>query len=140
MTVYFREVEEADWNYILKLRNDERFRPNFYEQHTILDVEHFEYLKKQQNNPNFFNWIICSNDNDVGYIRILDNDVSIILDDKFHNNGIGTESIRILEEKARSLGLKKLVGKMMIENKKSEKIFLNNDFKLKMFWYEKNLN
>ncbi len=66
--------------------------------------------------------------------------MSIILDDKYHGQGIGTSAINLLEHEAKLLGIKKLVGKMMIDNKKSEKIFLNNNFKLKMYWYEKNLD
>lgn len=140
MVVNFREVEEKDWDYVLKLRNKDEFRINFYEQHTISKIEHYEYLKKQLTNPNFFNWIICFNNNDVGYVRILKNDVSIILDGKYHGKGIGTQAIGILEDKAKSLGIKKLIGKMMINNNKSEKIFQNNNFELKMYWYEKILD
>ena len=96
-------------------------------------------MQKQQTNSDFFNWIICSDRENVGYIRILNSDVSIILDEKYHGKGIGTKAIKLLEKEAKALGIKKLVGKMMIENKKSEKIFLNNDFKLKMYWYEKRI-
>ena len=139
MTVSFRKVTKNDWDYILILRNNESFQLNFYEQHKISKQEHYDYLEKQENNPHFFNWIICSNNEDVGYVRILDNDVSIIIDEKYHGQGIGENAINILENEAKLLGLKKLVGKMMIDNKASEKIFLKNNFKLKMLWYEKNL-
>ena len=140
MTVSLRKVQEKDWDYILELRNKDKFRLNFYEQHTISKQEHYDYLQKQQKNPNFFNWIICFDNEIVGYVRILDNDVSIILDDQYHGQGIGTSAINLLENEAKLLGIKKLVGKMMIDNKKSEKIFKNNDFELKMYWYEKILD
>jgi len=35
--------------------------------------------------------------------------------------------------------MKKLVGRVMIDNEKSKKIFLNNEYDLKMYWYEKKL-
>ena len=139
MSVSFRKVTKNDWDYILILRNNNSFQLNFYEQHKIPKQEHYDYLEKQVNNYNFFNWIICSNNEDVGYVRILDNDVSIMIDEKYHGQGIGEKAISLLESEAKLLGLKKLVGKMMIDNKASEKIFLKNNFKLKMFWYEKSL-
>ena len=140
MKISLRTVNRDDWDYILSLRNEDEFRPNFYEQHVISKKEHYDYLEKQLENPLFFNWIICNDSQDVGYVRILDSDVSIIIDKKSQAMSIGTTAIRLLESKAKSLGIKKLVGRMMVENTKSEKIFRKNNFKLKMYWYEKNLD
>ena len=139
MKVSLRRILKKDWNYILNLRNNDKFRENFYQQHKISKTEHFEYLNKQKSNPNFFNWIICYGKNDVGYIRILDNDVSIMIDEKFHNLDIGSKSLKILEIEAKSLGITKLVGRVMNENKSSKKIFQKNNYKLKMYWFEKEI-
>jgi RimJ/RimL family protein N-acetyltransferase len=139
MKVSLRRILKKDWNYILNLRNNDKFRENFYQQHKISKTEHFEYLNKQKSNPNFFNWIICYGKNDVGYIRILDNDVSIIIDEKFHNRDIGSKSLKLLEIEAKSLGITKLVGRVMYENKSSKKIFQKNNYKLKMYWLEKEI-
>ena len=128
-----------DWDFILSLRNDDKFRPYFYDQHIISKNEHYEYLTKQLTNKNFNNWIITYNSKDVGYIRILNNDVNIMILKKFHNKSIGTNALRLLENKAKDLGIKKLIGRIMIDNKKSENIFKKNNYKLKMFWYEKSL-
>jgi len=129
-----------DWDFILSLRNDDKFRPYFYDQHIISKNEHYEYLTKQLTNKNFNNWIITYNSKDVGYIRILNNDVSIMILKKFHNKSIGTNALRLLENKAKDLGIKKLIGRIMIDNKKSENIFKKNNYKLKIFWYEKSLD
>ena len=134
-----RRILKKDWNYILNLRNNDKFRENFYQQHKISKTEHSEYLIKQKSNPKFFNWIICYGKNDVGYIRILDNDVSIIIDEKFHNRDIGSKSLKVLEIEAKSLGITKLVGRVMYENKSSKKIFQKNNYKLKMYWFEKEI-
>lgn len=139
MKVSLRRILKKDWNYILNLRNNDKFRENFYQQHKISKTEHFEYLNKQKSNPNFFNWIICYGKNDVGYIRILDNDVSIIIDEKFHNRDIGSKSLKLLEIEAKSVGITKLVGRVMYENKSSKKIFQKNNYKLKMYWLEKEI-
>lgn len=140
MSISLRKVGDSDWDFILSLRNNESFRDNFLDQHTISKQEHYDYLNKQKSNQNFFNWIILYDNQDVGYVRILDNDISIIIDEKFHGKGIGTYAIKLLEKEAKLLGIKRLVGKMMFENKGSEHIFRNNDFELKMLWFEKDLN
>lgn len=139
MSVSLRKVRKKDWNYILSLRNDENYRSFFYEQHIISKKEHQEYLKKQETNPNFVNWIITYKNNDVGYVRILESDISIIIEEKFFGKGIGTQAIKLIEFQAKKMGLKKLIGKVMIHNEKSKKIFENNNFKLKMYWFEKEL-
>ena len=139
MTVTLREVEQTDWDFILKLRNDKKYRKNFYNQHTITKKEHYTYLKKQKKNPNFVQWIITYNNDDVGYVRILDSDVSIIVDKKYNNKGIGTNALSLIETKAKKLGIKKLVGRVMIGNKNSKEIFLKNNYKLLMLWLEKDI-
>jgi len=37
------------------------------------------------------------------------------------------------------LGIKKLVGRIMTHNIASQKAFQKNNFKLKMYWYEKEI-
>ena len=58
----------------------------------------------------------------------------------YHGKGIGVAAIKLLENEAKKIGIKYLIGKMMIHNKKSQKIFLKNGFKLKMYWYEKEIS
>ena len=110
-----------------------------YNQKHISKKEHYSYLSKQLQNPNFVNWIICSDSQNIGYVRILDNDVSIMIEEKFHSKGIGTNALKLMESEAKKLKIKKLVGRIFVNNKKSEKIFVKNKYKLKMFWYEKEI-
>lgn len=140
MGISLKIVKEEDWDFVLDLRNEKDFRKYFQNQKHIEKNEHYEYLNKQKNNPNFFNWIICDNSDDVGYVRILDNDVSIMIKPSHHGKGIGTDAMRLVEIEAQKLGIKYLIGKMMVFNKKSEKIFVNNGFELKMYWYEKQMS
>ena len=139
MKVTLRKIRKVDWDFILELRNKEEFRSFFYTQHTITKKEHYKYLQKQKSNPAFFNWIICYGLQDVGYLRVLDNDVGIIIDTKYHNKGIGSKALKLLEKEAKRLGIKKLVGKVMIYNKSSKNIFIKNNYKLLMYWYEKDI-
>lgn len=139
MYISLVEVKKKDWDFILKLRNKKEFRKNFYNQEHITKKEHYRYLKKQEKNPNFFNWLIYYEKSRVGYIRILDNDISIIIDKKYHGKGIGNIALKLLENEARKRDVKKLVGKVMINNKSSKKIFTKNGYKLLMFWLEKDI-
>ena len=113
---------------------------NFYHQNKpLIKKEHYIYLKKQKLNPKFFHWIIVKNDKDVGYVRLLNEDVSIIIDKKSQDKKIGTGALELLEIEAKKLEIKKLIALVLINNKKSEKIFVKNEYKLKQLWYEKEL-
>lgn len=127
-----------DWDYIMTLRNQSY--NNFYLQDKpLIKKEHYAYLKKQKLNPKFFNWIISKNEKDVGYVRLLDGDVSIIVDKKSQDKKIGTFTLKLLEKEAKKIGLKKLVALILINNKGSKKIFVKNKYKLKQWWYEKEI-
>jgi len=128
----------SDWDYIMRLRN--KSYENFYLQDKPLTKkEHYAYLKKQKTNLKFFNWIILKNEKEIGYVRLLENDVSVIIDKKFQDKNIGTYTLKLLEMEAKKIGLKKLVALILIKNKQSKKIFLKNDYKLKQWWFEKEI-
>jgi len=128
----------SDWDYIMRLRN--KSYENFYLQDKPLTKkEHYAYLKKQKTNLKFFNWMILKNEKEIGYVRLLENDVSVIIDKKFQDKNIGTYTLKLLEMEAKKIGLKKLVALILIKNKQSKKIFLKNDYKLKQWWFEKEI-
>ena len=137
--IELRSVSEKDWDFILKIRNEQEFRSNFYNQDEISKEEHYEYLRSSSNDPNFFNWIICDNSKDVGYIRIFNEDISIMVSPYFHGKGIGTKALELVETEAKKNGIKKLVGRVKISNESSKKIFEQNGYDLLMYWYEKDI-
>lgn len=123
----------------MKLRNESY--ENFYlQEKPLTKKEHYAYLKKQKTNSKFFNWIILKNEKEVGYVRLLNNDVSIIVDKKFQDKNIGTNTLKLLEEEAKKIGLKKLIALILTKNKTSKKIFEKNQYKLKQWWMEKEIN
>ena len=69
----------------------------------------------------------------------MDDDIGIIIDSKFQKKGIGTKALQLLEAEAKKLGHKKLIGKVMVHNKNSKKLFEKNSYKLKMYWFEKEI-
>ena len=139
MKIKLIDVNEEHWNFILSLRNA-FFEHSFYEQkHAISKDEHYEYMKKQTTNPNFHQWIAASDGLPIGYMRILDHDINIMVDKKFQNKGVGTIMLKLVEEKAKKLGLKKLEARVLTENQNSLKLFQKNDFQIKMNQLEKKL-
>ena len=96
-------------------------------------------MGKQEKNPNFHQWMAVSDNEIVGYIRILDSDISILVLPQHHNKGIGTIMLQLVEHEAKKLGIKKLRGLVRTNNIGSQNIFQKNDYDLKMYWFEKNL-
>jgi len=139
MKINLRDVTEKDWDYILNLRN--QFYVNFFHEQKkpIEKDEHYEYMNKQKSNSNFYQWIATNGEDDVGYIRILDQDINIMVEKKFQTKGIGTVMLNLLEKKALGLGIKKLNAKVLIGNESSKKIFVKNNYKLKMYLFEKEI-
>ena len=139
MKINLRDVTEKDWDYILNLRN--QFYVNFFHEQKkpIEKDEHYEYMNKQKSNSKFYQWIATNGEDDVGYIRILDQDINIMVEKKFQTKGIGTVMLNLLEKKALGLGIKKLNAKVLIGNESSKKIFVKNNYKLKMYLFEKEI-
>jgi len=139
MEVTLREVQKSDWDLILDLRN--KFYHFFYKQKKpIPKKEHYNYMEKQTTNPNFHQWIILYDENEAGYIRILDNDVGIMVDDRFQNKGIASKALHLAENEAVKFGIKKLIALIAADNVSSKKIFVNNNYSLKQYWYEKDIS
>ena len=139
--IELRKVAEKDWDFILNLRN-EFYIDSFYEQKKPIEkMDHYKYMNKQITNPNFHQWVAIESKNGfyVGYIRILDYDINIMVDKKFQNKGVGTIMLKLVEEKAKNLGLKKLEARVLSKNKISLKLFEKNNFKMKMNLIEKEL-
>lgn len=139
MSISLKPSQKDDWDTILELRNE--FYSMFYKQTSpISQKEHYGYMENQMSNPNFHHWMILYNNEIAGYARILDNDVGIMIKKEYQNKGIATKALAQIEILAKKMGLKKLVALVKIENEESKKIFLANDYKLKMYWYEKDLS
>ena len=139
MNIELREVTEKDWDFILNLRNN-FYANSFYEQKKPINKdEHYKYMNEKIINPNFHQWIAIDGKIDVGYIRILDQDINIMVEKKFQTKGIGTTMLSLVEKKALKLGIKKLKAKILDGNESSKKIFLKNNYKLKLHCLEKDI-
>ena len=139
MTIILKSVERKDWDFIYDLRTDQNYQNNFYHKNSFSLEEHYSYLSKQEQSSDFFHWMIVSDNQNIGYIRILNNDISIIVSKQYQNKGIGSQALDLVEKEAKELGINKLVGRVMLDNTSSKKIFEKNGYKIIMYWLEKDI-
>ena len=138
MEIKLRKATRLDWDFILELRNNDF--EYFYEQNSpIPKNKHYQYMEDHTDDPNFHQWVISLDENDVGYVRILKEDVGIMVRKEFQGKGIASKALRIIEKEAANLGIKKLVALVHPNNVSSEKIFKKNGYSLKLYRLEKDL-
>tara|TARA_B110001454_G_C12683907_1_gene419334 strand:- start:283 stop:702 length:420 start_codon:yes stop_codon:yes gene_type:complete len=136
MVISLKKAIQSDWNFILELRNSD-FQ-YFYEQNEPISREnHSKYLENHTSKSNFYHWIILSDEKSVGYIRILNHDVGIMIQKEYQNKGFASIALALLEKEAKNLRIKKLIALIHPKNIGSEKIFKNNGYNLKLLQLEK---
>ena len=132
------QVKPDNWDIILDLRNT--FYKMFYKQSKpISKNEHYEYLKSHDDDANFHHWMIKNDEQIVGYIRILQEDVGIMIKEEYQGKGIASRALELVIKEAKTLGISKLIALVKSENIQSRKIFEKNNFEMKMYWYEKEI-
>lgn len=140
MEIKLRKCTKDDWDFILELRND-FYANSFYKQDKLLSKEeHYNYMEFQSKNPGFYQWVAIMDEKLVGYVRILDSDVNIMVSKEFQSKGMGNIILKLLEIEAKKLKITKLIGLIRVDNYASKKIFEKNNYKLKLYWFEKQLN
>jgi len=138
MEINLREATQSDWDFILDLRNSD-FQYFYKQNEPIPKTSHYQYMEKHSNESNFHHWIISADGNDAGYVRILNDDVGIMVKKEFQGKGIASKALEFLDKEALRLGIKKLVALVDPNNIGSEKIFKKSGYKLKMSRLEKDL-
>ena len=140
MEINLKKCTKDNWDFILSLRNDFYKNSLYIQVKPLTKIEHYEYMEKQSKNPNFYQWIAVMDEEIIGYIRILDNAINIMVSKEYHDQGIGSIMLKLLEIEAKKLGITKLIGLVRIDNEGSKKIFQKNDYQLKLNWFEKELS
>ena len=113
--VVLRKVKKKDWEFILEIRNQEEVRNACHDTSVISLEEHFKYMEKLQNNSNTFQWIIIFNDLDIGYIKVIDNELGSSILEKYRRRGIGKLSYDLVFKKLKKNGIKKLTAQVKLD-------------------------
>ncbi|WKT58875.1 GNAT family N-acetyltransferase [Candidatus Nitrosotenuis chungbukensis] len=140
MNIHLRSCTRDDWDIILDLRNQFYLGSFILQDRPLTKKEHYEYMEKQLTNPHFHQWMAIMDNNVVGYIRILDLEINILVVKEYQNKGVGTKMLQLLENEAKKLNIKKLRGSVRADNLNSKQLFEKNNYKLKMYWFEKELD
>jgi len=139
MEIHFRFCTKDDWNIILSLRNQFYLESFFTQDRPLTKVEHYQYMENQSKNSNFHQWMAIKNDVIVGYVRILDSEINILVVKEYQNKGIGTQMLQLLEVEAKKLKIKKIRGSVREDNIGSKQLFQKNNYVLKSYSFEKSL-
>ncbi len=138
MDIQLIEPTKSDWDFILELRNND-FQ-YFYEQNSPISKDaHYQYMESHVNDSHFHQWIISLDGNRVGYVRILNEDVGIMVKKEFRGKKIASKALELLEKEAVDLGIKKLIARIHPKNLNSERLFKKNSYDLKLLQLEKDL-
>lgn len=137
MELYLRPCTRNDWDTILDLRNQFYLESFVLQDRPLTKMEHYEYMENQLSNPNFHQWMGIMNNDVVGYIRILELEINILVLKKYQNKGVGTKMLELLENEAMKLNIKKLRASVRVDNLSSKQLFQKNNYKLKMYLFEK---
>lgn len=122
------ENEPKYYEFIRNLRNDERVKSGFIQSSFITEEQQIEYMTKHHNC-----FRIClDNDDPVGYVGVIDNDIRIATSPSYQKRGVGKFMLQQIETVFPGA-----VAKIKIENEASLKLFLSGGFKVKYYLLER---
>lgn len=143
----FREVSSSDSDMLLRWRNDPAIYQFLFHPYPIKNEDHQKWLNKVLADRHIFFLLGLYNAEPAGTVRFdLNHDLStaevgIYLASEFHGKGLSASLLVLAEEIAakKFLNLKKIVARVLPENKASEKMFLNCGYMPTFIQLEKNL-
>ena len=110
MTVTLRSVSKDDWDFILTIRNDQSVRDASYDTSIISKSDHFEYMKKINNDSKCYQWIITNDDENIGYVKLIHGDFGYVIKKEFRGKGFGTLLYKAVFSELKKIGIKKIFG------------------------------
>ena len=126
-----RKAVMDDAELILKWRNDEKTRENSFSSDVIALEDHIKWLSRKLEDPKCHMFMLEDDGESVGNIRldVLDKDdvgeISYMIAPDKRGKGYGKKILALVEEEARSKGIKVLTGLVKDENVASRKCFEN---------------
>ena len=116
------------WEFIRNLRNMNGVQQGFIEQNPIDEIQHATYMLKYNNNF----WICVDNDEPMGYIGTIDNDIRVATHPNFQGQGVGSFMVNeIMKLHPDAL------AKVKLDNEASLRLFEKCGFKKKYYLLER---
>ncbi|WP_185146665.1 GNAT family N-acetyltransferase [Chryseobacterium sp.] len=129
-TLFLREATENDAELLFGWVNEENVRKNSIRQEPVTWDNHIKWLAKKLNSPETKLFILCSENEALGQIRVDKKDlyweIDYSVDYQYRGKGLGKEIVRLLIKKLENYKLKATVKK---QNKASINVFVNLGFK-----------
>jgi RimJ/RimL family protein N-acetyltransferase len=138
LNVKHRIVTPNDWLFILDLRNEDDVRNASFNVDYINKDNHIAYMKRLESMKNVYHRIISCEDKDVGYIKVIDNEVSYMIAKEFRRKGIMKLSFEILFNDLKKLGYTKISASIKAENFASLKLAEKVGYKIAKTTYKNN--
>jgi RimJ/RimL family protein N-acetyltransferase len=138
LDVKHRIVTPNDWLFILDIRNEEDVRNASFNTEIIDHDRHIEYMHRLESMKDVYQRIITYEDEDVGYIKVIDNEVSYMIKKEFRGKGIMKSSFEILFKDLKRLGNTKVNASIKAENYASLKLAEKMGYKITKITYKNN--
>jgi RimJ/RimL family protein N-acetyltransferase len=122
LEVKHRLVTSDDWLFILEIRNEEEVRKVSFNSDIIDLASHIKYMKKLEKMSDVYHRIITLNGSGVGYIKVVNNDISYMVKKEFRGKGIMKSSFKIVFDDLKRLGKSKVKAAIMANNYPSLKL------------------
>tara|TARA_B100000424_G_scaffold269812_1_gene267600 strand:- start:390 stop:773 length:384 start_codon:yes stop_codon:yes gene_type:complete len=116
------------WEFIRNLRNLDGVREGFIQQEVISKKDHESYMKK---NSHFF-YICVDNNNPIGYIGIIDDDIRVATHPDHQGKGVASFMVNEIMKSHPNAQ-----AKVKIQNEASRKLFEKSGFEIKYYLMEK---
>jgi len=124
----FVQNNRSYWEFIRRLRNDQRVKSGFIQQEHITEQEHEAFMKKHGDKY----YICLLGEQPAGYAGIIDRDIRVATHPSFQNKGVGKFMIMSLMERHPNA-----FAKVKIGNEASLRLFESCGFTKKYYILEK---
>jgi RimJ/RimL family protein N-acetyltransferase len=128
VNVSLRPVTRKDWTFILQIRNEPDVRLACHDTSVISFDAHTNYMAKLETDPDVHQWIICSEGENVGHVKIVHGELGYMLKNGYRGKGLGTKFHELVFIEARKLGIKKLKDTIKLDNRASLNLAVKTGF------------
>lgn len=131
LNIKLRSVKKKDFDFILKIRNEEETRQACHDTSVISTEIHQNYMEKISNDKNCFQWIITLDKLDIGHVKIINEEFGYMIKKEYRGKGIGSKTFELVCKQAEKMGMKKLYVTIKINQSIPLKIALKIGFEQK---------
>lgn len=146
MRGYLRRATEGDVNTLFIWANDEMVRENSFSKEPISWREHEKWFQKVLKNPNIAQYIYVCGGEEIGQARVIigegeGGEINYSICSHMRGMGYGNELLELLADQVKVdfPKVKKLTGKVLVQNISSQKAFVKAKYRETYCVFERNL-